>query len=149
MKNEIKIPNVIILLFAIMFTNCNKEKINTKPFDNLLILPSITAKIDNYLFKSEYVTIGNGSDNIYLSGKDSLYGIVIRFPTNCGKKTYIFPNPNENISLGFFAQDCTEGKLTITKYDVNWVEGSFEFKTSNSQFITNGKFAFIYPISGN
>ncbi len=147
-------PKTIILLFicSTLLTSCHKEK-PTGPYDPYTHISIFKAKIDNIDFESYQITIGTPDDLKYPIGiiaDDNNYVISIEFPANCGERTFNFPNSDQNATIMFNNTECLSGRLNITKYDVNLVEGTFEFDVNiqDSVYkITEGFFSIVYTIS--
>ncbi len=110
----------------------------------------MTAEIDDiYEFEAIERTAStpkDGKEFIGMIGVDSLYAFSLTFPIYCGEVSYELPNPDKNVSLSINNIDCKTGKITITNYDINLVEGSFEFDIYIDSLvqIKNGKFLLIH-----
>jgi len=145
MKFLLKSLFAILLLAAF---GCKEE--SHGPYDPHAFEPKMTAKINNYNFEIERITIFVPEDNnsfIGVNGRDSLYRINIGFPEDCGEKTFYLPDSDDNTFILFNGESCKNGILVIEKYDVNLVEGNFQFEieTDSTINVTRGKFSIVYP----
>jgi hypothetical protein len=139
-------PSILLLI------DCKKDEINTTPYNPHNHAITVTAKINNYNFIAYDITVAGAinepSKFIGIISQDLLYYTDIRFPKNCGEKSFDLPNSDPNVYLGLNNVDCKTGKLVITNYDVNLVEGYFEFRIDKDSLInvTEGKFSIVYRI---
>jgi hypothetical protein len=148
----IKTKLLFIILFPLILASCEKYK-PLGPYDLSTHLQQFSAKINGVDFDLEDITIFTPDDpkhpiGVFAQGSDYLINIYIGI--NCGKKTFTLPDSNQDAALMMENISCKSGRLTITKYDVNLVEGTFEFdvEINNSILqITDGSFSIVYRLN--
>ncbi|MFN8259149.1 MAG: hypothetical protein U0W24_25895 [Bacteroidales bacterium] len=142
---------VLIIIAYILSANCHPDK-PEGPYDPSKHFSIFRAKIDNIDFEPSQITIFSPDSIIYPMGVfagNNIHLMNVYFPRDCGEKTFNLPNLDQNSTILFDNIECKTGKLAITKYDVNLVEGtfSFEVKVQDSVLnISNGFFSIVYPI---
>jgi hypothetical protein len=144
--------NIFLFVFfplILLLVDCKKDEINTTPYDPFTHALTVTAKINNIDFIADDITIGTPDTkkgSIFVAGKYNDNYIAFSFPIYCGETTFNFPNSNPDCYLAFNNDECKHGKLVIKNYDVNLVEGYFEFQTDKDSLVnvTEGKFSIVH-----
>ncbi len=143
---------VILFIGTTLLTSCHKDK-PTGPYDPYTHISIFKAKIDNIDFEPISITISIPdirTNPMGVFAYDNTHLIGVFYPRDCGEKTFNLSNSNQNASILFDNIECKTGNLTITKYDVNLVEGTFEFEVNiqdSVMKITEGFFSIVYPIN--
>ena len=138
---------LFIIILVVVFGSCDK---NHEPYEHSRYIPEFTAEINGEVFELNKITTMTpipyvGSIGVF--ARDSVNLINIQFPIDCGKETFFLPNENNNVALVMNNIECKTGKLKITKYDVNLVEGKFEFEIEDQKNIVKikkGNFSIVY-----
>lgn len=148
-----KHSKLFLIFVSLVFLNmsCHKDE-SHGPYEPLDHIPTFSAKINGKIFDPFKTTVGSPTNNngsAVIISDDTINTFFVAFPLNCGEKTFDLPNTNPNVGLLLNNISCKSGKLQITKYDYNWVEGKFEFELEADSLIkiTEGNFSIVYGIN--
>lgn len=143
-----KTKSILKLLLAVLMvasTGC-KEK---EPYSPFAFTPFVMAEINgNYSFESTNATIiiaEELNEATGIIGSDSLIAIGIEFKVYCGEQSYNLSDYHPYARI-YINGNVESGTLKITNYDMNLVEGTFEFEAYSDSVlqVKNGRFRFIH-----